>query len=107
MAIVTKSDLLKRINEIAGDNTSDAVLELLGDVTDTLDDAEKRAKGDGENWEEKYKQNDAEWRKKYRDRFMQGTDDPDEQLPNDGKQITDGGDEKPELKRSFDQLFSE
>ena len=107
MAIVTKSDLLKKINEIAGDNTSDAVLGLLDDVSDTLDDAEKRAKGDGENWKEKYEQNDAEWRKKYRDRFMQGADDPDEQLPNVGKHVADGGDEKPELKRSFDQLFSE
>ena len=107
MAIVSKADLLKKINEIVGDNTSDAVLGLLDDVSDTFDDAEKRANGDGENWKEKYEQNDAEWRKKYRDRFMQGADAPDEQLPNGGKQNTDGGDEKPELKSSFDQLFSE
>ena len=107
MAIVTKSDLLKKINEIAGDNTSDAVLGLLDDVSDTLDDAEKRAKGEGEKWKEKYEQNDAEWRKKYRDRFMQGGDEPDEQLPNGSKQSADGGDEKPELKSSYDQLFSE
>ena len=107
MAIVTKSDLLKKINEIVGDNTSDAVLGLLGDVSDTLDDAEKRAKGDGENWKEKYEQNDADWRKKYRDRFMQGGAEPDEQLPNGGKNTDTDGDEKPELKSSYDQLFSE
>lgn len=106
MAIVTKSDLLKKINEIVGDNTSDAVVGLLEDVADTFDDAEKRAKGDGENWKEKYEQNDAEWRKKYRDRFMQGSDEPDEQNGIKGANGGNDEDNEPQLKTSFDELFT-
>ena len=32
---------------------------------------------DGEDWKTKYEENDKEWRKKYQDRFFNGTPDDD------------------------------
>ena len=68
MAVRTKEDLLNLIKERLGDDTSDSALQLVEDVSDTYDDLKSHT--DGEDWKTKYEQNDADWRKKYRDRFF-------------------------------------
>ena len=105
MSVVPKADLLKKFKEIVGDDTSDAILEFMGDVSDTLDDAEKRTNSD-DDWKKKYEDNDKMWREKYRDRFMQGSDKPDEQ--NAGRNANGGNedDNEPQLKTSYDDLFT-
>lgn len=60
MAKVTTEDAIKRLREIGGD--TDEVIALSQDLKDTIS-------GDGTNWEEKYKENDNAWRKKYMDAF--------------------------------------
>lgn len=70
MAIRTREELLDSIRAIFGEQTDDETITFLEDVTDTLTDFETRANGDGENWEQRYKDNDAEWRKKYTERFF-------------------------------------
>lgn len=72
MAVRTKEDLLNLIKEHLGDDTSDSALQLVEDVSDTIDDLNSHA--DGEDWKTKYEQNDADWRKKYRDRFFSSGD---------------------------------
>lgn len=65
----TKEELLKMVNGIIGDNTSDEAIQLLEDVTDTLNDYDTRISPDGIDWKKKYDDNDSAWRKKYKERF--------------------------------------
>lgn len=76
MSVRTREEILETIRTRVGDQTNDETISFLEDVTDTLIDLETRANGDGENWEQRYKENDAEWRKKYIERFFSG--DPGE-----------------------------
>lgn len=75
MAIKTKDELIKSLNAVLGDNASDEALTLMEDVSDTLDD---KAAKDAVDWEQKYKENDAAWRTRYRDRFMNNDDKNDQ-----------------------------
>ena len=77
MAIKTKDELIKSLNAVLGDNASDEALALMEDVSDTLDD--NAAKG-AVDWEQKYRENDAAWRARYRDRFMGNQNDKEPDL---------------------------
>lgn len=56
--------------------TRDAITNFLGDRTDdeaiALLEAIDNEGVDEENWKQKYEENDAEWRKKYTERFKEG-----------------------------------
>lgn len=95
--IRTKEEILASIRERVGEDASDEVLSLLEDVTDTITDLETKAKGDGKDWKAEAERIDADWRKKYHDRFFSGEkiDDP---VPDDP-----GPDSV--IKMSFDDLF--
>lgn len=69
MAVRTREELLTRISDYIGEDTSDAAIELLEDVTDTYDDI-----SGGEDWKARYEELDADWRKRYRERFESGSD---------------------------------
>lgn len=75
MAIKTKEELIQSLNAVLGDNASDEAIALMEDVSDTLDD--NAAKG-AVDWEQKYRENDAAWRTRYRDRFMNNADNNDQ-----------------------------
>lgn len=97
MAIKSREDLLKSLNTLIGDNSTDENLAILEDVTDTLKDYEEKT-ADQTDWKTKYEQNDADWRKKYKDRFLSGEEIKDEQeedVKKDSKSLT------------FDSLFKE
>jgi hypothetical protein len=96
MAVKTREEILETIRTRVGDQTDDETISFLEDVTDTLTDLETRANGDGENWEQRYKDNDAEWRKKYKERFF--SSEPDE--PKEPKQ-----EEEEEKPKTFEDLF--
>jgi len=94
MAIKTKAELLELVKERIGDDTSDEALAIIEDVTDTLDDYETRIADSGD-WKARYEQNDADWRKKYKERFFAPTEEPEE--------IDEP--EEVEEKRTFEDLF--
>ena len=100
MAIKSKAELLAVIQERFGGDTTDEVLAFIEDVNDTFTDLETKANGES-NWETKYKENDAAWRKRYRDRFFDGGDNPAPQ-PKDPF-------EEPETSKTktFEELFKE
>ena len=103
MGVLKLDQLLANIKEKIGEDTSDEAIQLIEDITDTINDYETKTK-DTINWEEKYKENDAAWRKKYRDRFFSGTDKPDEpEKPDDIDDI----DVDPNSKLTYDKLFKE
>lgn len=80
-----------------GDNDNDEALALVEDISDTFTDFENKANNNGENWKQKYEENDAAWRKKYRDRFFGDTVEEDDDVPTP----------QPPKKLTFENLFKE
>lgn len=76
MSVLTKEELQTKLKDFIGDRTDDDAIQFIEDVNDTYDDIV--SKNDGEDWKTKYQENDAEWRKKYRDRFFSGDGKPQE-----------------------------
>lgn len=86
---LTKEELLEKIKSYIGDRTDDETISLIEDISDSIDD--------NENWEEKYKTLDNEWREKYITRFSE---------PSKVKEDTIEMEETHETN-SFDDLFEE
>ena len=89
MAVVERDVLIQRIASVLSDPESDESLSLIEDVTDTLD------AGSSDDWKTKYEENDAAWRKRYKERFLK--------KPEKEPEIED--DEKEE-KKTYDDLFT-
>lgn len=73
MAILKKEQYFEAIKNRLGDDSSDEAIQFMEDMTDTYNDLENRATEDSENWEQKYKENDAAWKKRYANRFFNGS----------------------------------
>lgn len=99
MAVKTREEILESFRTRLGENPDDESISFLEDVTDTLNDFEKRANGDGTDWKSKYEENDANWRKKYTERFL--SDEPE---PNPKPEPNPEPDDTP---RTFSDLFKE
>lgn len=97
MAVKTREEIMESIRSRFAEDTSDEVITLIEDVSDTLTDYENKAKGDGKDWKAEAERIDKEWREKYKARFFGGApepeDEPDE--PEDQKILT------------YDELFKE
>ena len=99
MAVKTREEILESFKARLGENPDDEIISFLEDFTDTLDDFEKRAKGDGTDWKSKYEENDANWRKKYTERFFSVEPEP-EPKPEPKPEPDD-------TPRTFSDLFKE
>lgn len=102
MAVLSREDLMHRLNEALGE---DADVSILEDVADTYDAAVDHA--DADEWERRYNENEAAWRKRYRERFENGT--PENVSSDHGsghRRTSDPENETEEIKvKSFDELF--
>ena len=99
MAVKTRDEIMEAIRKRIGEDTSDEAITLLEDVTDTFTDYETRV-SDKTDWKAKYDEMDANWRKKYMDRFSGKTggeikEEQEEQIKDDSE------------PRTFDELFTE
>lgn len=99
MAVKTREEILESFKTRLGEKPDDESISFLEDVTDTLDDFEKRANGDGTDWKSKYEENDANWRKKYTERFFSVEPEPD--------QKPEPKPEPDDTPRTFSDLFKE
>lgn len=99
MAVKTRDEIMEAIRKRIGEDTSDEAISLLEDVTDTFADYETKV-ADKTDWKAKYDEMDANWRKKYMDRFSGKTGE--EVKEEQEEQIKD--DSEP---RTFDELFTE
>lgn len=72
MAVLNREDFFSRLQSAVGTDTSDESISFIEDMTDTYNDLESRANGDGTDWEKKYKELDESWKQKYRHRFFSG-----------------------------------
>lgn len=96
--IRTKDELLTIINERFSGDETDETIAFIEDVADTLDDLTAKA-ADSTNWEEKYNQLDADWRKRYKERFFTGEDQPEDE--------EEFEEEEKEEKTTYEDLFKE
>lgn len=100
--IRTKAEIMDIIKAKIGDSTEDADLALLEDITDTLDDYDKRISESGD-WKTKYEENDKSWRQKYKDRFS--NPDVDKQLEKEKEKEEQREKDETPKKLTFDALF--
>lgn len=98
MAVKSKEELLESIKGLLADDTSDASIALLEDITDSFD--AQKTSTETEDWKKKYEENDREWRQKYRDRFF-STGSEDVPQP---KELQPEPDNSP---KKFEDLFKE
>ena len=98
MAIKTSEEIMNNLRTHLGDDSSDSALALVEDISDTLESLSSA--NNGTDWEQKYKDNDEAWRKRYRDRFFgSGNDDDD---PDNNNKNNNNTKNKP---RTFADLF--
>ena len=98
--IKSKEELIEEIRAVVGDDTSDNVIALIENVSDTVTELET---SDGEEWKQKYEENDKMWREKYISRFTEGTTEPTE--PTEPTTEPTADDE--EKEKTFEDLFEE
>lgn len=72
MAVLNREEFFARLDTRLANDTSDEGIAFLEDMTDTYNDLERKANGDGVDWESKYKALDESWKKRYRHRFFSG-----------------------------------
>ena len=99
MAVVSKESLLEKIRDMIGKENaeSDETISLFEDLSDTFDDLSSQVSQVGD-YKKKYEENDAEWRKRYRDRFFSSAEDDD---------YTEDHNEDEVEKKTFESLFKE
>lgn len=97
MAVKTKEEILTAVKTRVGEQNDDDTIAFIEDISDTLSDLETKAQGDGTDWKSKYEENDAEWRKRYTERFY--SSGPEDDPPDDSE------DDTPKLK-TFADLFT-
>lgn len=106
---LTKEELIEKFKNYAGEDvTSDAAIELLEDISDSVEvekEEEEETEG-GEDWETKYKELDESWRKKYAERFSE----PGEKEPEEEKEEEEETEETEEERAenvTYEDLFEE
>ena len=100
MAVKKINEILESYKELYSESAGEKDIEFLEDITDTLNDYETRV-SDSTNWKEKYETNDAEWRKRYRDRFFGG--EPVEPV----EPVEPDEPDEPEEPKTYEDLFEE
>lgn len=110
MAVLSKKEILEQVKNIVGENTDDTTLKFLEDISDTMDDLETKANGDGKDWKTEYENLDKQWRTKYQERFFNGSQDDNkkDEPENDLTRPEDlPEDEEDESPKHFEDLFTE
>lgn len=100
MAVLSREDFFSRLQSAVGNDVSEESLTLIEDMTDTYNDLEKRANGDGVDWEKRYNELDESWKQKYRHRFFSGNGQCNSNLEQENE------DNKRANNISFNDLFS-
>lgn len=117
MAVLTQKEFMEKLNTFIGDRTDDEALAFIEDCKDTIS-------SDKDEWKQKYdeqvqKTNDLEktWREKYKARFFESDDTPDNNNHTNNKKTNPATPKPDELdeeeqklekaeKIRFDDLFT-
>ena len=90
MPVRTREELMSSLNNLLGENDSDEALAFIQDMSDTLGDSSAQRI---EDLEQKVKDVDSNWRKRYREAFFSGKPEQDDEDP------------EPTKPRTFADLF--
>lgn len=93
MAKLSKDELIKKVREYVGDKNDDETIEIIEDISDSIDSSEV------DEWKKKYEENDKMWRDRYISRFVEKKED-EVDTP------TEHEEEEKEYE-SFEDLFEE
>lgn len=93
MAKLSKDLLIEKIKKYVGDRTDDETIEILEDISDSIDSS------DADEWKQKYEENDKMWRDRYISRFLEKKED-ELDTPTEH-------DEEEKEYNSFEDLFEE
>lgn len=96
MAVVEKESIMTRLNELIGDRTDDEALSIVEDVSDTIDSSSGVGMVTEEEANRRVAEKEAEWRKKYKERFFSGEE---------GEKTAEN--KEPEAPEKYDDLFEE
>ena len=88
-------EILQDAKVVIGESEDTAAIELLENITDTVKDLEAQVAEAGD-WKTRYETNDAEWKKKYKERFFEGIPESEVKTEEEEKPI-----------KTFDDLFKE
>lgn len=80
--IKTKDELFEAIKNKFAEDDSEETISLIEDITDTVNDYNTRLSSEVD-WKTKYETNDAEWRKKYKERFFNSAGNNEDDVPTD------------------------
>lgn len=72
MSVLEREKFFEAVQNRIGEDTSDEAIAFIEDMTDTYNDLETRAAGDGVDWKQRYDELDEKWKKKYAHRFFSG-----------------------------------
>lgn len=99
MAVISRESLLERIRDMMGEENaeSDESISLLEDFSDTFEDLSNQVSQAGD-YKKKYEENDAEWRKRYHDRFFSVSEETT--IKEDDKDVD-------VEKKTYESLFKE
>ena len=100
MAVKTKDEILQSIKSIIGESTDDNAIELLEDITDTINDYDEKTK---EDWKAKYDELDETWKKKYKERFF----NDDIEIEKEKEKEEEKEEEKDEIEITFNDIFND
>ena len=99
--IISREELLAGVREIFGENNTDEQIAFIENLNDTVSDFEERITSSGD-WKTKYEENDASWRRRYTERFVNPSTTLDKIIEEQKEDIIDDGEPK-----SFAELFKE
>lgn len=105
MAKLSKEDLIKKVNEMFGEDATDEQISLLEDISDSMGDSNNDDELENTKKALTKAQTDLkEFRQKYRERFLGGVDNNPSKKDETDSQKEDEEDE--EKKPSYDDLFT-
>ena len=96
--VKTKDEIMKEIRDYIGDRSDDQTIALVENISDTIDDY--AAHGD---YDTKLMAVEAEWRKKYMERFFEG--DKEEKIEDNEDEEKEENDKSEEIK--IEDLYTE
>lgn len=103
--VKSKDEIMQALKTRFGEDTSDDTISIIEDISDTLDDYSSKIT-DKTDWKAKYDSLDADWRKRYTERFYNPVETKGDTIA-DVVDKADGDYIEEDLKETFDDLFKE
>lgn len=106
MAKLSKKDLIKKVNEMFGEDATDEQISLLEDISDSMDGSNNDELETTKQALTKAQTDLKEFRQKYRERFLGGVDNnPSKKDETDTQKEDEENEEEEDKKLSYDDLF--